>query len=45
MKLNYTALTLTALMCAASVAGYAARPNAKAANKGQVVSLETIVPK
>ncbi len=45
MKLNYTALTLTALMCAASVAGYAARPGAKAADKGQAVSLEAIVPK
>lgn len=45
MKLNYTALTLTVLMCAASVAGYAARPGAKAADKGQTVSLESIVPK
>ncbi len=45
MKLNYTALTLTALMCAASVAGYAARPGAKAADKGQTVSLDSIVPK
>ena len=45
MKLNYTAITLTALMCAASVAGYAARPSAKAADKGQAVSLESIVPK
>ena len=32
-------------MCAASVAGYAARPNARAADKGQAVSLESIVPK
>ena len=45
MKLNYTALTFTALMCVASVAGYAARPGARAADKGQVVSLESIVPK
>ena len=45
MKMKYTALTLTALMCAASVAGYAARPGSRAADKGSVVSLESIVPK
>ena len=45
MKLNHIALTLAALMCGASVAGYAARPSAKAADKGNTPSLEAIVPK
>lgn len=45
MKLNSTAMALTALMCAVSVAGYAARPSAKATDKGSLVSLESIVPK
>ena len=45
MKLNYTALTLATLMCGASVAGLAARPSAKAADKGNAISLEAIVPK
>ena len=45
MKLNYTALTLAALMCGASVAGIAARPSAKAADKGHAISLEAMVPK
>jgi EpsI family protein len=44
-KLNYTALTLAVLMCAASVGGYAARPSAKAADKGTSISLESVVPK
>ena len=45
MKLNHIALTLAALMCGASVAGYAARPSAKAADKGNTPLLEAIVPK
>ncbi len=45
MKLNYTALTLAVLMCGASVAGIATRPSAKAADKGNVISLDTMVPK
>ena len=44
MKLNYTAVTLAALMCGASVAGIAARPSARAVDKGNVISLETMVP-
>ena len=45
MKLNTIALTLAALMCGASVAGYAARPTAKAPDMGSAISLESIVPK
>lgn len=45
MKLNHIALTLAALMGGASVAGIAARPSTKAADKGQAISLETMVPK
>ena len=45
MKLNTTALTLAALMCGASVAGIAARPSAKATDKANAISLETVVPK
>lgn len=45
MKLNPTALTLVALMCIASVAGYAARPSETAEQKGLSISLETLVPK
>ena len=45
MKLNYTALTLAVLMGGASVAGIAARPTTKAADKGHAISLETMVPK
>lgn len=44
MKFNATALTLTLLMSAVSVAGFAVRPDAKAASKGNAVSLETLVP-
>jgi len=39
------ALVLVALMCGASIAGIAARPNAKAADRGNVISLEAMVPK
>ena len=45
MKLNHTAIALAALMCGASIAGYAARPGAKAADKGNEISLDTMVPK
>jgi EpsI family protein len=45
MKLNSLALILAAVMCGTSVAGFAARPNAKALDKGNAVSLETLVPK
>ena len=45
MKLNPTALTLVALMCIASVAGYGARPSETAEQKGHSISLETLVPK
>ena len=45
MKANSIALTLAALMCTASIAGIAARPSQKAAEKGKTVSLEAIVPK
>ena len=45
MKVNTTALTLAALMCCTSVVGFAARPNAKAAEKGKSLSLAAIVPK
>ncbi len=45
MKLNRTAFALCALMCGASVVGYAARPSATASAKGKSLSLEAIVPK
>ena len=45
MKANTVALTLVALMCTASIAGIAARPGQKAAEKGKTISLEAIVPK
>ncbi|MEP7102118.1 MAG: exosortase-associated protein EpsI, B-type [Burkholderiales bacterium] len=45
MKLNHMAMTLAGVMCAVSVAGYAARPSATAAQKGSGISLETAVPK
>src|SRR5690349_2204105 len=45
MKASSTALTLAVLMCAASVGGIAARPSAKAADNGNAVSLEAMVPK
>lgn len=44
MKLKYTALTLATLMCAASVAGFAGRPSAKAADRGNAISLQSAVP-
>lgn len=45
MKTKYAAVTLAALMCAASVAGFAARPSATARDRGRAISLETAVPK
>ena len=45
MKLNRIALVLATLMCGASIAGYTVRPNAKATDKGNAISLEAIVPK
>jgi EpsI family protein len=45
MKLNHTAVILAVLMCGASAGGYAIRPSTKAADKGQAISLEAIVPK
>lgn len=45
MKLHRTALTLAALMCCVSVAGFTVRPSAKATDKGTAISLETTVPK
>ena len=45
MKMTSIAATLTLLMCAVSVGGMAARPSAKAADKGKAISLEAIVPK
>ncbi len=45
MKPNTTALTLAALMCCASVLGFAARPSTKATERGAAPSLEAVVPK
>ena len=45
MRTKYTAWFLAALMCGASLAGLAARPSTKAANAGDVISLESMVPK
>ncbi len=45
MKLSQIAMTLAGVMCAVSVAGYAARPGATAAQKGVGITLETAVPK
>lgn len=45
MKLTNMALTLAAVMCAVSAAGYAARPSSTAAQKGSGITLDTAVPK
>lgn len=45
MKTSSIAITLTVLMCAVSVGGMAARPSARAVDKGKGISLEAIVPK
>jgi EpsI family protein len=45
VKLNSTALVMASLMCGAAIAGIAARPSAKAADRGNTITLETAVPK
>ena len=45
MKITPIALTLAVLMGSVSIAGMAVRPSAKAAEKGQAVSLDAVVPK
>ncbi len=45
MKTTSIAITLSVLMCAVSVGGMAARPSARAVDKGKGIQLETIVPK
>jgi EpsI family protein len=45
MNFTKTAIVLAMLMCAASVASIAARPSATAAQKGQGIVLDTMVPK
>jgi EpsI family protein len=45
MKATSIAAVIAALMCAASVAGFAARPNARAVERGTAISLERDVPK
>ena len=45
MKLKHTSLLLAAIMCGASIAGIAARPTAKAADRGNAINLKTAVPK
>lgn len=45
MRATRISLLLAALMCAASVGGIAARPSAKAADRGQSLALEQAVPK
>ncbi len=45
LKTSRTALLLAALMCGAAVAGIAARPGTKAADRGNAIVLETAVPK
>jgi len=45
MKANSVAAILAVSMCAVSVGGIAARPSTKASDKGNSISLETLVPK
>ena len=45
MKTSSIAITLTLLMGAVSIGGMAARPSARAVDKGKGISLEAIVPK
>jgi EpsI family protein len=45
MATRFTAFILAATMCAASLAGWAMRPGATAANRGNAIKLETAVPK
>jgi len=44
VKINSTALVLAVLMCGAAVAGIAARPGARAVDRGNAISLKTAVP-
>jgi EpsI family protein len=45
MKLSRTSMVLSALMLVTSVASIAARPSARAADKGTAISLEAMVPR
>jgi EpsI family protein len=45
MKPIHIAVTLSLLMCSASMAGFVLRPGSKAAAKGHSMQLETLVPK
>jgi EpsI family protein len=45
VKLNSTALIMASLMCGAAIAGIAARPGTKAADRGNSIMLATAVPK
>ena len=45
MVAKRTSIALAALMCATAVASVAVRPDATAAQKGESISLEAIVPK
>lgn len=45
MKATSIAAVIAGLMCAASVAGFAARPNARAVDRGNAIVLESAVPK
>jgi EpsI family protein len=45
MKPNSIAVVLTVLMCGASLAGYAGRPQIKATDRGSSLSLDASVPK
>ena len=45
MRTNQIAITLAVVMCSASVAGIAARPSVKAADRGSTITLEDAVPK
>jgi EpsI family protein len=45
VKLNSTAWVMVALMFGATIAGIAARPSTKVADRGNAITLETAVPK
>ena len=44
MKMRSVSIVLAGLMVFASIGGYAARPSAKAAQRGQGIVLENVVP-
>jgi EpsI family protein len=44
VQLKYTASIVAALMCVVSLASIAARPSAKASDRGRTIALETAVP-